>query len=72
MFRANTESESKSIKKQSELFTIAFIGESGVGKTSIITRHMFSKFTNDYSSTIEDFYSTMVRVNSSDVRPSNS
>lgn len=51
-----------------DLVSIAFIGESGVGKTSIITRHMFSKFTSDYSSTIEDFYSTIVRVNNSEIR----
>ena len=52
-----------------DLFTIAVIGESGVGKTSIITRYMFSKFTGDYSSTIEDFYSTVVRINNSEIKP---
>ena len=43
-----------------DIFTVAVIGDSGVGKTSIITRYMFSKFSGDYSSTIEDFYSTVV------------
>ncbi|CDW73137.1 rab family gtpase [Stylonychia lemnae] len=45
-------------------FNVAILGESGVGKTQIITRNLFSKFSNDYSSTIEDFYSTLVRLNS--------
>jgi GTPase SAR1 family protein len=53
-----------------DLYTVAFIGDSGVGKTSIITRHMFSKFTNDYNSTIEDFYSTIVKLNHTEVKPS--
>lgn len=42
---------------------MAFIGDSGVGKTAIISRYIFSKFKNDYSSTIEDFYSTYIKLN---------
>jgi len=53
-----------------DIFTVAVIGDSGVGKTSIITRYMFSKFSGDYSSTIEDFYSTVVKINNSEVKPS--
>ncbi len=44
-------------------FSVALLGESGVGKTALITRYIFSKFSGNYSSTIEDFYSTLVRVN---------
>lgn len=47
---------------------VAFIGDSGVGKTSIITRYIFSKFSREYSSTIEDFHSTIVRLNSTSIK----
>eukprot|EP00347_Sterkiella_histriomuscorum_P002786 403366804 len=47
---------------RSNKINIAVIGESGVGKTSLINRYIFSKFSTDYNSTIEDFYTTRVQI----------
>lgn len=43
-------------------FSVAVIGDSGVGKTSLITRYIFTKFSSDYHSTIEDFYSIKIKL----------
>eukprot|EP00347_Sterkiella_histriomuscorum_P019995 403339499 len=61
-----TETCSILFNKRQQRFNVAVIGESGVGKTSVITRHIFSKFRGEYSSTIEDFYSTFIRLNQID------
>jgi small GTP-binding protein len=46
--------------------SIAIIGDSGVGKSSILCRHIHSKFNAEYTSTIEDFYTTMAKVKGTD------
>ena len=43
--------------------SIAVIGDSGVGKTSLLTQFIFSKFNPHYSSTIEDLYHTSLPLN---------
>ena len=49
-------------------FTVAIIGEAGVGKTSIIKRHIFGRFDAEYLSTIEDFYTTLVKADVSSLK----
>jgi len=43
-------------------YSVAIIGDMGVGKTSIIKRHAWGRFDGEYFSTIEDFYTTMVKI----------
>ena len=65
--RANSQSRLSELSKKKTMqprTSVAVIGESGVGKTCIITRYMQSKFISDYSSTIEDFYSTQIKLTS--------
>lgn len=50
---------------------MAFVGDSGVGKTSIIKQHLFKQFQSDYNATIEDFYSTCVKVSDLDKESKN-
>jgi len=38
------------------LFRIALVGEGGVGKSAITFRYVYKKFLDQYSNTIEDFY----------------
>ena len=45
-------------------YTVAIIGDSGVGKTALVNRYLFQKFEKNHSSTIEDFYQTSVKLNS--------
>ncbi len=48
------------VSKNTKL-NIALIGDSGVGKTAIMNRHISQRFIREYSSTIEDFYTTLVK-----------
>ncbi|CDW77935.1 small gtpase [Stylonychia lemnae] len=58
--KCNTILEGRESQKQR--FSVAIIGDSGVGKTSLINRYIFHKFNTDYNSTIEDFYSIQIKL----------
>ena len=44
-------------------FRVAVIGDQAVGKSSLVTRFVFSKFPQHYTSTIEDLYSKTILPN---------
>lgn len=44
-------------------YKIAIVGPSKVGKSAMICRFLFSKFYEQYSSTIEDSYSARLKYN---------
>lgn len=44
---------------------IAVVGDSNVGKTALIQRYLFSRFSQDHATTIEDFYQTTVKLENS-------
>ena len=48
-------------------FKIVFLGESKVGKTSIISQKVSYKFDDEYSPTIEDYYVKVHRINVNDI-----
>eukprot|EP00484_Ammonia_sp_Unknown_P027478 CAMPEP_0197032220 /NCGR_PEP_ID=MMETSP1384-20130603/10953_1 /TAXON_ID=29189 /ORGANISM="Ammonia sp." /LENGTH=278 /DNA_ID=CAMNT_0042461847 /DNA_START=184 /DNA_END=1020 /DNA_ORIENTATION=+ len=48
-------------------FKIVFLGESGTGKTSIISQKVSYKFDASYTPTIEDYYVKVHRLNIEDV-----
>ena len=48
------------VSKNTKL-SVAIIGDSGVGKSAIMNRQIAHKFEDAYSSTIEDFFTTMVK-----------
>ena len=43
-------------------YHIIFLGDIGVGKTSIATQFIFNRFGGEYEPTIEDIYRTQIKV----------
>lgn len=45
-----------------DLPKLVIVGDGGVGKTSIITRYIKDKFTQGYEPTLEDNYTTKIKI----------
>jgi small GTP-binding protein len=42
---------------------VVVLGGAGVGKTSILSRYLYNKFTDDYAPTVEEFYTKKLLLN---------
>jgi small GTP-binding protein len=68
MFKSSIDgSEFSEFTHITDTFNVALIGDSGVGKTTLIKRFLYSKFSTNHETTIEDFYQTPIKAKDNNI-----